>query len=154
MDICKQEVSLFLRGPPAAVDMQVLVHEVEKLMEREDATSVVVIDAERGDCFGVISLKDIQHFHSVGRNPWATRAWEMCTYKPLAISPDMTLCEAAQLMVSHGINHLVVTNRRKKVVGYLSSLDVLEAVMSLVASSGGEPTAVASTEAEPALKLL
>ena len=132
MDVGNREISSILQQDPITVDMQDTVQMVEKTMEEHDVTSVAVIDADRRDCFGIISLKDIQHFHSMGRNSRAVRAWEMCTYKPLVVEAELDISDAAQLMVEHGIHHLVVTSKRKRVIGFISSLDLLRALMSEV----------------------
>lgn len=141
MNIFIQDISSIMQDTVVTVDMQDPVHKVEQLMEQHDVTSVPVTDANRKDCFGIISLKDIQHFHATGKSAWTVRAWEMCTYKPLVVSAEITVDEAANLMITHGIHHLVVAGHHKKVIGFLSSLDVLRAIMTVHAAENNSESA-------------
>lgn len=120
-----QPISTVMRSSVVSVGINDTVHAVEQVMELHDLNSVPVIDPERHDCFGIISLKDIRHFHSRGGFPMVTKAWEMCTYRPLTATVDTTVRQVAQMMIEHCIHHVVVHNLHKRVVGYLSTLDVL-----------------------------
>jgi CBS domain-containing protein len=46
-------------------------------------------------------------------------------YKPIEVSPDLTVRDAAQIMVTRGIHHLVVTEKNS-VKGFVSSLDLIK----------------------------
>jgi len=110
------------------VDMQDTVRRVEEILNQHNLSSVPVIDPERHDCFGIISLKDIAHFNSAKRNPSAVLAWEMCTYKPLTASPQSSIEEVARLMLEHQIHHVVVVEHGV-LKGLVSSLDVVAAYL-------------------------
>jgi CBS domain-containing protein len=112
--------------PPVTVDMQDTVHRVEEILVEHDLSSVPVIDPERRDCFGIISLKDIAHFNATRRNPRTTLAWEMCTYKPLTVGPQTSIAEVGRMMVEHQIHHVVVVEDAR-IAGIVSSLDVIAA---------------------------
>lgn len=131
MDSCDESVEKLLHGTPVTVDMQWTVSQVEESMERHGVASVPVVDSNRKDCFGIISLKDIHHFHAAKKNAHAVRAWEMCTYKPIVIVPGTHVADAARLMIEHGIHHLIVENENHEVSGFVSSLDLLKAFVSV-----------------------
>ena len=109
---------------PVTVDMQDSVYRVEEVLNEHDLSSVPVIDPERHDCFGIISLKDIAHFHATKKNSRAVRAWEMCSHKPLTADPETSIEKVARLMVEHGIHHVVVVDNGL-LKGFVSSLDII-----------------------------
>jgi CBS domain-containing protein len=115
--------------PPVTVDMQDTVERVEEVLAEHDLSSVPVIDSERRDCFGIISLKDIAHFNATKRNPRTTLAWEMCTYKPLTVGPQSSIAEVGRMMVEHQIHHVVVVVENARITGIVSSLDVIAALL-------------------------
>ncbi len=114
---------------PVTVNMGDTVLRTEEVLEEHNLSSVPVIDPVRKDCFGIISLKDIRHFHALKKNPRVVHAWEMCTYKPLQVGPETPVKEAARLMVEQGIHHLVVVEQ-KLVRGFVSSLDIVAHLLS------------------------
>ena len=115
-----------MRAFVATVDMQDTVLRVEQALNENNLSSMPVIDSERCDCFGIISLKDLAHFHSLKKNPRTVRAWEMCSYKPLTVSPESSIHEAAHLMIDNQIHHVVVVEDRI-LKGVVSSLDIVAA---------------------------
>jgi CBS domain-containing protein len=100
------------------------VEKVEELMARHRLSSVPVVDA-RGEIFGILSSADLLRLREARGNPRATRAWELCTFRPVAASPATPAKEVARLMLKHKIHHVVVTEQGK-VVGFVSALDFIE----------------------------
>lgn len=115
------------------VDMQDTVHRVEEILNEHNISSVPVIDPEIHDCFGIISLKDIAHFHAAKNNAKAIRAWEICSYKPLTASPESSIDEVARLMVEHLIHHVVI-EENGLLKGLVSSLDIVAACLPLMSN--------------------
>lgn len=103
------------------VDMDDTIEEVERILNTHGFSSVPVVDAG-GAVLGIITSRDLLHFHAAGRDPKTVSAWEICTYRPFEVSPDTPIGEVAELMVTHKIHHVVVaTNGSMK--GIVSSLD-------------------------------
>jgi CBS domain-containing protein len=100
------------------------VEKVEELMNRRSLSALPVVD-ERGGVFGIISSADLLHFYAAKRNPKAVRAWELCTYKPIAVHPDTSVGEVASLMIKNKIHHVPVTENGK-LCGIVSALDFVE----------------------------
>lgn len=115
-----------------SVDMHDTVEKVEHVLNQHKISSAPVVDsggnAIKGECFGIVSLRDIAHFHELKKNPKSTRVWEICTYKPHEVGPDVTVSDAAQIMIGKGFHHLIVTEN-KSIIGYVSSLDVLRELL-------------------------
>jgi len=99
------------------------VETVEKVLDSNQLSCVPVINTQ-GECFGVISAPDLVHFHNARKNPIAERAWEMCTHKIIEVSSDISVREAAELMVKNNIHHLVVVEDGS-IKGIVSSIDIL-----------------------------
>lgn len=59
---------------------------------------------------------------------------ELMTPTPVEIEPESSLVEAAASMVRNRVHHLAVTEKRHKLVGIISTMDVLRAL----AESGPE----------------
>ena len=55
------------------------------------------------------------------------RVSDAMTKEPLAVGPDATIAEAEALFERHGFNLLPVVEDRRRLVGVLSSLDLLKA---------------------------
>lgn len=85
-----------------------------------------VVDG-RGAALGVLSESDLLLFESAGHDPKTTRAWQVCTYRPVTVSPDTPTAIVARLMVERHIHHVVV-DRDGEIVGVASSMDFLRAM--------------------------
>jgi predicted transcriptional regulator len=115
-----------------AVETEDTVESLEKVMNSSGLSCVPVVDS-KGDSFGIVSTADLVLFHSQKRNPKAVRAWEMCTYRLVKVGPDVSVKEAARLMLARKIHHLIVISGERKVQGIISSLDI---VAELLRASG------------------
>lgn len=110
------------------VGMQDTVQRVEEVLNERNLSSVPVIDPARQDCFGIISLKDISHFHATKKNPKAVLAWEICTYRPLTATPETPVGEVGRMMTEHHIHHVVIVEDGL-LKGIVSSLDIIGACL-------------------------
>ena len=79
--------------------------------------------------FGVISASDLVGFHAQGRDDAATRAWQMCSYKPIVVDPQTPVGIVTGLMVERGIHHVVVTDSNG-IAGVVSSLDFVRTLIA------------------------
>lgn len=75
-----------------------------------------------GAVLGVISAADLLRLRAQGGDAQSVRAWQMCSFKPVAVSADASLREVARTMVERGIHHVVVMEGGD-VIGVVSSLD-------------------------------
>jgi CBS domain-containing protein len=85
---------------------------------------VPVVDAS-GALLGVLSAWDLLRFNVEGRPP-SMPAWQACTYRPASVAPDTPLPHARQLMREHRVHHLPVLAADQRLVGVLSSLDLVD----------------------------
>ncbi|MDO8386418.1 MAG: CBS domain-containing protein [Polaromonas sp.] len=93
---------------------------VEARMVAHGLSWMPVVD--QGNVLGVISSADLLRQHAGGSAPPGTRAWQLCSYKPVTVRPDASLGEVARLMVESDIHHVVVAEGQD-IRGVVSSLD-------------------------------
>jgi CBS domain-containing protein len=97
------------------------IDKVEHLFALHNLSAAPVVD-EAGSLFGIISSYDLLHFTATRRNPRATRAWELCTYKPVAVNPDTPISHVARIMLTNKMHHvLIVEDGQLK--GIVSTID-------------------------------
>jgi acetoin utilization protein AcuB len=87
---------------------------------------------EHGKLLGIATVTDVldaevQSAMAPSSRNGATAADAMTAY-PLTISPDMTLADAAVLMVRRHVRHLPVVDNTSKIIGMLSERDVRRAI--------------------------
>ena len=121
-------VSTLMQPRVWTIDVDDTVDEVKALFARERLSWAPVI-SEEGVVLGVISATDLLRQLASGADAAAKPAWQLCTYKPITVSPDATLKELARLMIDKGIHHVVVMDGAK-IVGVVSSLDFVRAFIA------------------------
>lgn len=114
-------VSTLMQPRVHAVGMDDSVENVERLFSGHGLSWAPVLDTG-GAVLGVISAADLMRFRSQGLVGTATRAWQLCTYKPIVVGPDAPLAEVARQMVERTIHHVVVMEG-ERLAGVVSSLD-------------------------------
>jgi len=97
---------------------------VVETLDSNKLSCVPVVDSE-GKCFGVISSPDLVHFQKMNLNPKAELAWEVCTHKIIEVSPNISIKEAAELMIKNKIHHIIISENNS-LKGIVSSIDIIE----------------------------
>lgn len=120
-----ESISTMMEKSATTVDMDDKVEKVEAVLRTHNVSAVPVIDGATGMTIGIISTRDLLRFHADKKDPLTLRAWEICSYKPIEVSPGASVSEVAKLMVTHGIHHVVVTENRQ-IRGIVSSLDFVK----------------------------
>jgi CBS domain-containing protein len=116
-----QPISSLMHREVTRVDPDDTLHAVEVKMLGKGLSWVPVVDAS-GVVMGVISSADLLRAHAGGPGNPRLSAWQLCTYKPVTVSPDATLAEVARLMTEGNIHHVVVAEGGD-IRGVVSSLD-------------------------------
>jgi CBS domain-containing protein len=128
-------ISSLMQRQVRFVSMDDTVQEVEERMLREGLAWVPVVEADAATVIGVISAHDLLRFRAEGRDAEGLKAWQLCTYKPIAVLPDTPLEEVAALMLERQVHHVVVM-RGSVMEGVVSALDFVRA---FVADVPGRP---------------
>lgn len=121
MSDARATVREYMTPEPTVVGPEDKVAAVRALLDRINIECVPVVNPN-GELAGVVSSFDLM------RNfvP-SVRVRQVMTEIVHTISPDASIVEAARDMRAHGIHHLVVVDV-EKVVGMLSSFDLLKAI--------------------------
>ncbi|VTU21604.1 CBS domain-containing protein [Variovorax sp. RA8] len=115
-------ISSMMQRPVYSVTMEDSVEQVQALLADRHLSWVPVLEPARGEVAGIISASDLVAFHAQGRDAATTRAWQMCSYKPIVVDIGTPAAQVAALMVERGIHHVVVTDGTG-IAGVVSSLD-------------------------------
>jgi CBS domain-containing protein len=79
---------------------------------------------------GVIFVESMKHFEGRMKKAFASKAEDMMTAKPITVSPEASVEEAARLIAEHKHNRLPVVDAdgSGRLVGVVTRLDVLDAL--------------------------
>jgi len=118
---------------PVTVSMDDSLETVRVLFDRHGFRHLPVL--ETGKCVGVLSDRDLLRELSpfVGRvnersqDTWTKnkRAHQVMTRRVVSVHPSTTIAEACALMFAERVHCLLVINENEKVVGVVSSGDIL-----------------------------
>ncbi|CAG1013635.1 hypothetical protein BURC_00475 [Burkholderiaceae bacterium] len=114
-------ISTLMQREVSVIDMDDTVAQVELLFAEKKLSWAPVAEGGRS-VLGVISAADLLQFHAMGGDPAAVKAWQLCTYKPISVSPDTPLDEVARLMIERQVHHVIVDGG-ERIVGVVSSFD-------------------------------
>lgn len=77
---------------------------------------------------GVIFLERMDEWRERFRKAFGTTVRDLMEAKPVTVSPDDTVHEAAQRMVDHNVNRLPVVDQTGAVAGVISRADIVRAL--------------------------
>ncbi len=99
------------------------ISEVEAFITEHKLSFLPVVDSTN-KCFGVICDYDILKFHNEKGNSKLEHAWEICSHSVINVSDDISIKDAAELLIEKRVHHLVISNN-DKIIGVVSSIDLL-----------------------------
>ena len=102
------------------------LREATQLMAKHRVGSAVVQDAEM--LIGILTERDVLGAVAAANDPEAVSVEQIMTADVVTVGPDWDLVEAARVMASRHIRHLVVYEGGQ-LLGVLSVRDVLPAVL-------------------------
>lgn len=118
-------ISSMMEKQTKTVAMDDSIAHVEEILRLNYLSALPVVDSADGSVIGIISARDLMRFHIEKRDPNGVYAWEICTYKPVEVGPDVSVKQVARLMISKGIHHILITEN-KSVIGIVSALDFVK----------------------------
>ena len=113
------------------------LRQAARMMAIQRVGAAVVLDAERSG-IGILTERDILNSLGAGQDPDAELVSEHRTHDVVFASPDWTLEQAAETMISGGFRHLVVVERGE-VAGLLSMRDIVRCWTQVGATSSMSP---------------
>lgn len=118
-------ISSMMSAQTTTAKMDATIAQVEALMQDKGISALPIVEGEHGSAIGIISTRDLIRFHHDKRDLNAVRAWEICSYKPIAVAPETAINEVARLMVNNEFHHILVS-QDQRIVGIVSSLDFVK----------------------------
>jgi len=108
---------------PVRVPADTSVGEIARLMRDKSISSVILVKDDKA--LGIVTERDlVRRVLASGRDPDATKAFDVCT-RPVATTSDSADLElAVDIMNSYNIRRLVIVNRESKVVGIVTTDDI------------------------------
>jgi acetoin utilization protein AcuB len=120
---------------PVTVSPTDTLAQAQEKMRSGGFRQIPVVDNNR--MIGILTDRDIARR---GRHNVVAKVQSAMTNEIITASPDMPLDEAARLLLRHKIGGLPVVERGE-LVGILSTSDILQAFVDLVATTKPEPAA-------------
>lgn len=117
-------ISSIMQRTLSPVHMDDTIDIVEGVMNTHRISSTPVYD-DAGAVIGIITTTDLVRHHASAKEGRATKAWELCTYRPLQVSPDTPVFKVAELMLEHRVHHVLVMEGRAP-EGIVSALDFVK----------------------------
>ena len=100
------------------------IEHTETSMLNTNRRCVPVIDG-MGDCVGVLSHSDILRARNAKRDIATTSVRDIMSSDIVSVSPHCSVEDAMDLMIDHGIHHVLVI-MNKKVTGMVSVIDIIQ----------------------------
>ena len=128
------------------IDTRASLQEAQSLMEERHIHRLPVVDDD-GDLVGILSWGDVREATSVeasktpspyapeAEETWLT-AWEAMTRRPTVVTPETSLADAVELMLTHRIGGLPVVAAKSgpgcsQLVGIVTETDVFRLVLKI-----------------------
>jgi len=126
------------------IDTQASLEEAQALMEEHAVRRLPVLD-EESELVGILSWGDVREATSVEAaqlpSPYAPEAgedwltvWEAMTRDPVVVTPESSLADAVELMLTHKIGGLPVVEAlagpgRRRLVGIVTDTDIFRMIL-------------------------
>lgn len=119
-----QAISTLMEQRAWTVGLDDTVQAVEAFLAEKGLSWVPVV-GHNSVVLGVISAADILQFHAHKGDASKMAAWQLCTYKPISVTPDTPVAAVAKAMIENKVHHVVVVDKGS-IRGVVSSLDFVK----------------------------
>lgn len=134
----EQEIRYWMRTPAVTINLAAPLSDALAMMREHDVRRLpVVIDT--GELRGMITQGDIRGadvMRVAGLDPIdiaqalrRVKVYEVMTHKPLAVTPETGLREAAMLMIENKCGGLPVVDDQYHVIGIITESDLFETLV-------------------------
>jgi signal-transduction protein with cAMP-binding, CBS, and nucleotidyltransferase domain len=109
-----------------AVSVWDTLEEAARRLRGHNVGALMVFDEE--EFIGIITERDLAHAVAAGHYPETAQVGDYMTMRPITVTPETGVREAAAQMLETEVRHLPV-ERRGRVVGVISLRDLLPVVV-------------------------
>ncbi len=134
----EQEVRYWMRTPAVTINLAAPLSDALALMREHDVRRIPVV-VDTGELRGMITQGDIRGadiMRVAGLDPLdiaealrRVKVYEVMSTRPLAITPETGLREAALLMIENKIGGLPVIDEQQRVIGIITESDLFETLV-------------------------
>jgi CBS domain-containing protein len=96
----------------------------QNMVERSVGAAVIVKDQA---VVGIVTERDVMRAVALGMVPWSTKLEDIMTRDPICTKPSMDIHEAIAMMLEGKFRHLPVVDDDGKLIGIVSTRDLLRA---------------------------
>lgn len=134
----QEYVREWMTNEPITVSTTTTLPEAHAIMKAKGMRRLPVVNGQN-EVLGIITLGDIRE--AKASNATTLSVWELnhllnelkvksfMTENPITATPNMTIGDAASLMLVHKIGGLPVVDKDKKIVGIITESDIFELVV-------------------------
>ena len=129
----------WMSKPAVAIESGESVAKAVKLLKRHEINMLPVM--ADGRLAGIIAIVDIQRASAAGLNPLhqdelmkllsQVQVGTVMTCRPITVSPEHTVEEAAEILLIHRISGLPVVGGPDQLVGVITKSDILQLILTL-----------------------
>jgi len=119
-----QTVSTIISRNPVTVASDADVKAAARIMQQRRVSSLLVL--ENDALVGILTDRDLRSRVLAQGLSYETRVSEVMTMQPLSIEDHQSLTTALSLMLEHHIHHLPVLNGEQRVMGMITTNDILQ----------------------------
>jgi acetoin utilization protein AcuB len=126
-------VRKYMTSSPLTIDRHLPLKAAEKLMQEHHIRHLPVMDGDK--LVGIVAAPELSFLAALaGLDPARMPVGEVMTRAPYAVAPDADLYQVTQYFLEHKETAAVVVDA-DKVVGVLTTIDALRALMDLLAEA-------------------
>lgn len=124
-------VGAVMHPPVTTVEVDAHLAGAAYLMKRQNSKALLVVaDDDPTELRAILTVSDVADAIADGRDPETTRIGELHTVAPMTVERTVPVMAAAREMVSHGVEHLPVTEEGR-LVGIVDLADLCRPVLGL-----------------------
>jgi acetoin utilization protein AcuB/CBS domain-containing protein len=134
----EQEIRFWMRAPAMTINLAEDLGTALACMREQGIRRLPVV-VDTGELCGIITLGDIRGAEllcldgldpaDVAKSLRRIKVYEIMTKNPIAVMPETSLRETANLMIEHKIGGLPVVDEQDFVIGIITSSDLFEALI-------------------------
>jgi CBS domain-containing protein len=143
----EQQIRFWMRSPAITLNLDAPVSEALVCMQEHNVRRLPVV-LDTGELCGIITQGDIRGadlLRAAGLDPQTVadalrrvKVYEVMADRPLTVTPETGLREAALLMIENKIGGLPVVSNSGDVVGIITESDLFEALVQQLDCQAGE----------------
>jgi len=144
-DIIMSSVGDYMNTGMVIRDSKATVLEVAKTMAQWNISSVAITDGKGKKVIGILTERDIVKSIAKGVPSGRITAGSLMSTPVVSVKSDMPIEEAARLMLSQKVRHLLVEDAYHRVTGIITTTDLARYLKQKMSTATGTPASEADS---------